>query len=421
MINPKRLLVHLARLHEAQGERDNWPTVMFRDDQAIFSTHVSASGFREGVGFRFSVPVDRRTRRGVRPNDLPHGVFSVRERAINVLKRTVAKESDELLRLDLVKDGHPWANFRAGTGSPLDMQRTDDGPSYPLMDVGSREEMGSDVRKELFRLKEIVRLSTIHVDEATKRQKDTVCAPDNFNVVVRIGPEGSESVDQHRLVMRRAPCWHEDILLSGAHLQRAHDLFRGDPGARLFRVPGFVLLTGANWEFAMPTVELSPDYPSIRAVLESRSPATASLTIESEELVRFLAAGRQAAEALKGSDSAFAIVLSEGAYVPEYVSRFKTDFDGRHAVPHRRLPLWDRPAMGQSIQIPTPAGTPQVLGFNPTYLMDALHYLGARQVEVSIGTGEEAVVITAGDRLAVVMPILLESLALPAAREAVAF
>ncbi len=395
MINPKRLLKQLVRLHNKQGDDENWPTLQFEDGRAVFATHVSATGFGQGVGFRFAVPVDQRPRFGALPAALPDGIFSIKAKALATMQAAVAKDTDELLRIEPTTDNGGWVNFRVGTGGVVDLERISSGVVYPLSAMGDRTPMSPEILDELLRLKEVVKLGTD-------------MKPDSFEVLVRIGPAGAESADASRLVIRTSACWPDDLYISGAHLQRAHDLVRKDKSAKLSVAGKYVLLTGQNWELAMPQMKPNSEAPDVSYVVKSKAPPSTKISIDVPGLVAFLQAGRIAAASMKATAPMFVLCLVDGAYVAEYVAQYVTDADKSEGF-HRALPLdpWVQPQLEQTII--TPASAPKWVSLNPTYLMDALLYVGARTVEVDFAGMLSAVFIHAEDRVGVVMPCRLEN------------
>lgn len=390
MINPKRLLKQLVRLHSKQNDEENWPTVEFQDGRAIFATHVSATGFGQGVGFRFAVPVDQRPRFGALPSALPDGVFSIKRKALVTMQAAVAKDTDELLRIEPTADNGGWVNFRVGTGGVVDLERVTSGVVYPMGAMGERTPMSPDLLEEILRLKEVVKLGS-----------DT--KPDSFEALVRIGPGGAESADSHRLVIRSSACWPEELYISGAHLQRAHDLVRKDQAAKLSVTGKYVLLTGQNWELAMPKMTPNSDAPDISVIVKQKAPDTARITLEAPQLVSFLRAGRIAAASMKASSPMFVLCLVDGVYIAEYFARYVTDADHTEHL-MRALPLdpWVRPVLEQTILLQDTA--PKWVSLNPSYLMDALLYVGVRTVDLAFGGELTPVFMTSGDRSAVVMP-----------------
>jgi hypothetical protein len=395
MINPKDLLKQLCLLHAKQPDNESWPTLEFQAGRAIFATHVSADTFGKGVGFRFAVPVDQRPRFGALPAPLPEGVFAVKGKALSTMQASVAKSSDELFRIEPAADNGGWVNFRVGAGAVVDLERITTGVLYPLSAMGTRAPMGPDILDELLRLKEVVKLT-----KNTPR--------DSFEVLVRLGPNGAESADTHRLVIRTSACWPEDLWISGAHLQRAHVLVRKDAAAKLTVTGTYVLLTGQNWELAMPKMQPSSDYPNVSGIIESREPITAKITLEVSELVNFLAAGRIASGAMKATGPLFVLCLVDGEYVPEYAAVYETDSD-KTGDYMRALPLdpWVRPDL--EVEVFDKEKMPDRIAVNPTYLMDAILYVGKRTMTLEVGPAQTAVFITAGDRAAVVMPCRLDN------------
>ena len=393
MINPKRLLKQLVRLHAKQDDSESWPTLQFQDGRAVFATHISADGLRKGVGFRFAVPVDQRPRFGALPAALPEGTFVVKGKALATMQAAVAKDTDELFRIEPAADNGGWVNFRVGAGAVVDLERSSGGVVYPLSAMGERTPMGPKLLDELLRLKEVIKIT-----ESSRA--------DSFEVLVRLGPAGAESADTHRLVIRTDACWPEDLWISGAHLQRAHDLVRKDASAKLSTTGGYVLLTGQNWELAMPKMKPA-DYPEVSGVVTSRSPASARLVVEVAELLVFLAAGRVASGAMKATSPLVALCLVDGNYVLEYAAQYKTDADEAD-VGMRALPLdpWVRPDIKQDTLLPDVL--PRQIALNPSYLMDAVLYVGQLTLTIELGEELQPVFIIAGDRTSVVMPCNLE-------------
>ena len=394
MINPKRLLKQLVRLHAKQEDAENWPTLQFEDSRAVFATHISADGFGKGVGFRFAVPVDQRPRFGALPNALPEGVFSVKGRALQTMAASVAKDTDELFRIEPASDNGGWVNFRVGAGAVVDLERVSSGTVYPMSAMGERAPMDPHILDELLRLKEVVKIT----------QK---VEPDSFEVLVRLGPNGAESADIHRLVIRTSACWDDDLWLSGAQLQRAGDLYRKDPAAKLSTAGQYVLLTGQNWELAMPKMKPNAEYPDVGAIVRDRAPAVARVSIEPAQVVAFLASGRIAASAMKATAPALVFCMVDGEYVVEYAAKYISDAT-KSEGPQRALPLdpWLRPELEQEVLAPESA--PRAVALNPTYFMDAIQYLGSKSVVLEIGPDLTPVFITAGDRISVVMPMRLD-------------
>ncbi len=399
MINPKSLLTQLFRLHDKQSADENWPTLQFEDNRAVFTTHVSADGFGRGVGLRFAVPVDQRPRFGALPAALPEGVFSVKEMALKTLKASVGKEAVELLRIELTIDNGSWASFRVGVGGIVELQRVSTGVVYPMSAMGERTPMAPEILHELLRLKEVVKLNN--------GDKGTPVTPNSFQVLVRLGPSGAESADTHRMVIRSSACWPEDLWLSGAHLQRAHVLVRKDNSAKLSATGGYVLLTGQNWELAMPKMTPDEDYPDVSGIVRARVPATARITVDVDPLVAFLQAGRTAAASMAAKAPLFVLCMVDGRYVPEYSATYVTDSDKTPDV-QRPLPLdpWVRPELKQEILLPDQA--PKRFGINPTYLTDAVRYVGTTTLVMDIGPDLTPAFLHSGDRTGVVMPCRLD-------------